>query len=59
MVDFYNSVGYERAKLFHLYGVVSGSTDMTHFSEEGANEVAKLLASKIKTTDINVSKYVK
>lgn len=59
MVDFYNSVGYERAKLFHLYGAVSGSTDMTHFSEEGANEVAKLLASKIKTTDINVSKYVK
>jgi len=59
MVDFYNSVGYERAKLFHLYGVVSGSTDMTHFSEEGANEVAKLLASKMKTTDINVSKYVK
>lgn len=59
MVNHYNSIGYNKAKLYHLHGVVSGSTDMTHFSEEGANAVAKIVANAIKELNIPLSKSVK
>ena len=48
MVQNYNSVGYDAAKLYHLYGVVEGSTDMTHFSEAGADNAARLVSEPIK-----------
>ncbi|MDO5558008.1 MAG: GDSL-type esterase/lipase family protein [Oscillospiraceae bacterium] len=48
MVDNYNSIGYDAAKLYHMYGVVAGSTDMTHFSEAGAENAAKLVAQGLK-----------
>lgn len=59
MVNHYNSIGYNKAKLYHLHGVVSGSNDMTHFSEEGANAVAKIVANAIKELNIPLSKSVK
>lgn len=46
MVENYNKIGYENAKLYHLYGVVPGSTDMTHFSEEGAKNAASLVGNE-------------
>lgn len=45
MVELYNRIGYDAAKLYHLCGVVPGSTDMTHFSEAGADKVAELVAA--------------
>ena len=59
MVSHYNSIGYDAAKLYHLHGVVSGSTDMTHFSEQGADAVAKIVANAVKNLGIPLSKYVK
>ncbi len=55
MVAHYNSIGYDRAKKYHLAGVVQGSTDMTHFSEEGAKAVAGLVAKAIKKLNVPLS----
>ena len=59
MVDHYNSIGYDAARMYHLYGVVSGSTDMTHFSESGADKVAGLVAGAIKKLNIDISAYLR
>ncbi len=59
MVEHYNSIGYDAAKLYHLMGVVEGSTDGTHFCETGANVVAGLVANAIKEQNISISAYVK
>lgn len=60
MVAHYNSIGYDQAKLYHLMGVVSGSTDGTHFTETGANKVAGLVAGEVKNQNISgLSAYVK
>lgn len=47
MVEDYNKIGYDKAKLYHLAGVVEGSTDGTHFCEAGAENAAKLVAGKL------------
>lgn len=47
MVADYNNIGYDKAKLYHLSGVVSGSNDGTHFCEAGAENAASLVASKL------------
>ncbi|MBR2284223.1 MAG: RICIN domain-containing protein [Ruminococcus sp.] len=52
MVDHYNSIGYNAALLYHLMGVVEGSTDGTHFTETGANAVAGLVANAVKSQKI-------
>lgn len=52
MVNHYNSIGYDKALTYHLMGVVEGSTDGTHFCEEGANAVAKLVADDVKSQNI-------
>ena len=60
MVNKYNSVGYDTALKYHLMGVVEGSTDGTHFSEEGANVVAGLVANDVKAQKIaGLYTYVK
>lgn len=59
MVNHYNSIGYDAAYLYHLCGAVEGSTDMTHFTETGANVVAGLVANAIKELNLPVSQYVK
>jgi len=55
MVSHYNSIGYDAAKLYHLHGVVAGSTDMTHFSETGAKAVAGLVADAVKKLSLPLS----
>jgi len=59
MVNHYNSIGYDAAYKYHLIGAVEGSTDMTHFSETGANAVAGLVANAIKGLNLDISKEVK
>lgn len=57
MVDHYNSIGYDKAYTYHMCS--TGSTDMTHFTETGANAVAGLLAGAIKKLNIDISDNVK
>ncbi len=60
MVNHYNSIGYDRVVKYHLMGVVEGSTDGTHFCEEGAKVVAGLVADAVKSQKISgLSNYVK
>ena len=60
MVNHYNSVGYDTAKSYHLMGAVSGSTDGTHFCENGANIVAGLVAGEIRKQNISgLASYLK
>lgn len=47
MVNHYNSIGYDVAYMYHMCSVTDGSTDMTHFTETGANAVAKLIAEEL------------
>jgi lysophospholipase L1-like esterase len=60
IVDHYNSIGYDKAKSYHLAGAVSGSTDLTHYCEEGANKIAGVIANAVKKANISgLSEYVK
>jgi lysophospholipase L1-like esterase len=57
MVSHYNSIGYDAAYKYHMCS--TGSTDMTHFTETGANAVAKIVANAIKGLGLPVSDDVK
>jgi len=57
MVDHYNSIGYDNAYKYHMCS--TGSTDMTHFTETGANAVAGLIAGAVKKLNIDISSNVK
>lgn len=59
MVEHYNSIGYDAAYYYHLISTELSDTDMTHFTETGANAVAGLVANAIKELDLPVSQYVK
>ncbi len=56
MADHYNKVGYDTAYTYHM--CVTGSTDMTHFTETGANAVAGLIANAIKGMGLSISSRV-
>ncbi len=47
MVNHYNSIGYDAAYQYHMCSATEGGTDMTHFTETGANAVAKLVAEEL------------
>lgn len=47
MVDHYNSIGYDAAYNYHLISTELSDTDMTHFTETGAEAVAKIVADKL------------
>lgn len=57
MVDHYNAIGYDKAYTYHM--CVTGSTDMTHFTETGANAAAGLIAEAIKKMGLSISGRVK
>lgn len=57
MVDHYNSVGYDTAYTYHMCS--TGSTDMTHFTETGANAVAGLIAGALKKMGLDISSNIK
>lgn len=59
MVSHYNSIGYDAAYNYHMCSTGDGNTDMTHFTETGANAVANLVADAIKKLDLPVSKFIK
>ena len=49
---------YSTVQKYYMGGAVGG-TDFTHFTETGANEVAKIIANGIKGLNIDLSKNVK
>lgn len=55
--EYYTSIGYEQAS--ELFMISINGTDCTHFTEKGADEVAKLVAQGIKKLETNLSKYVR
>lgn len=57
MVDHYNKVGYDTAYTYHM--CATGTSDMTHFTETGANAVAGLIANAIKGMGLDISGRVK
>ncbi len=57
MVNHYNSIGYDAAYKYHM--CATGSTDMTHFTETGANAVAKIVANAVKGLNLPISDDVK
>ncbi len=57
MVAHYNSIGYDAAYKYHMCS--TGSTDMTHFTETGANAAAKLVAEAVKGLNLPISDDVK
>lgn len=57
MVDHYNYIGYDKAYTYHMCS--TGSTDMTHFTETGANAVAGLIAGAIKDLKLDISGKIK
>lgn len=52
MVEHYNAIGYDTAYTYHLISTELSDTDMTHFTETGANAVAKLVADELKEQNI-------
>ncbi len=59
MVDHYNKIGYDAAYKYHMCSATEGGTDMTHFTETGANAVAGLVAGAIKELNTDLSAQVK
>ncbi|MCR5718226.1 MAG: RICIN domain-containing protein [Oscillospiraceae bacterium] len=59
MCDHYNKVGYNTAYSYHMAAVVQGSTDLTHFNDDGAKVVAGLVANAVKGLNIALSAEVK
>lgn len=57
MVNHYNSIGYDAAYQYHM--CATGSTDMTHFTETGADAVAELVAEAVKAMHLPISDDVK
>lgn len=59
MVEHYNSIGYDAAYNYHLISTELSETDMTHFTETGANAVAGLVANAVKELNLDISSKVK
>jgi lysophospholipase L1-like esterase len=56
-LDYYKTIGYDQT--YKLYMVSSNGTDYTHFTEEGASQIARIVATEVKQLNIGISKYVK
>lgn len=56
-LNYYASIGYDAT--FKLYLVSSNGTDYTHFTEAGANAIAKLISQEVKKLDLPLSGGVK
>lgn len=56
-IEYFTSIGYEQAK--ELFMISANGTDCTHFTNKGANEMARLVSQGIKELSIDLSVYVK
>ncbi|KRG12706.1 rhamnogalacturonan acetylesterase [Lederbergia galactosidilytica] len=53
----FSSLGYD--EIFSYFRIAVNETDCTHFTEKGANEIAKLVSQGINDLSIELSNYVK
>jgi len=56
-LQYYASIGYEEAE--KLFMISHNGTDRTHFTEQGAERIAALVARGVKELDLGISRYVK
>lgn len=56
-INYFLTIGYERASKLFMISV--NGTDCTHFTEKGADEMAKLVCQGIKELPVALSDYVK
>lgn len=56
-INYYTSIGYEEASKLFMISV--NGTDCTHFTETGANQIAKLVSVELKKLRVKLSNYVK
>ena len=55
-ITYLDTIGYEKAK--ELFMISVNGTDCTHFTQKGANEIARIVSEGIRDCDINLSDYV-
>ena len=58
MVTEFNKLPYDTVYNYYLGGA-TGGTDFTHFTEDGANAVAKIIATGLKSLNSSISSFVK
>ncbi len=56
-LKYLNIIGYDEA--YTMFMISSNGTDHVHFTEKGANIIARIVSQKIRKMDIDLSKYVK
>lgn len=56
-IDYFTKIGYDKAK--ELFMISINGTDSTHFTKQGANEMAKLVAQGVRKLPSELAKYVK
>jgi lysophospholipase L1-like esterase len=56
-VEFFTSIGYDQVYTYFMVSV--NGTDYCHFTEKGANELAKLVVQGLKEINTDISKYIK
>lgn len=56
-IQYFTTIGYEEVHRFFMISV--NGTDCTHFTDKGANEMARLVSEGIKGLNIELSRFVK
>lgn len=56
-IQYFSSIGYE--EVYRLFMISVNETDCTHFTEKGADEMARLVSQGIKDLSIELSNYAK
>ncbi len=55
-LNYYKNIGYE--SVYPMFMVSSNGNDHTHFTQKGAEQIARIVSIGLKEIDINISKYV-
>lgn len=56
-LNYYTSKGYNEVYTYYMVSV--NNTDYTHFTEKGANQIARLVAEGVREINLDISKYLK
>lgn len=56
-LQYYQSIGYEEAVTLFMASIIE--TDFILFTEKGANEIARILANALKSSEIQLSTFLK
>lgn len=56
-INYYTSLGYDNT--FKLFMISLDGADRTHFTKQGATQIARLVAQGVKENNLPISKYVK